>query len=201
MMPPMSGRGVVPRPGVWGAELGSAVPRTSLGRGRWTVGGEDTALIPEETVAMAQKREVAQRALAAGTRALLYGSAGACACVLLFGRLAAWHYDVRSVADLQALTQRVLAPSADAIRASMEPYKEGLRDRMQAWAGPEDGGGGGGGGGGAAGRFGTELRRTSAFRGAVFGGFGELRQAASRGAGEAGAAAKAKKQQEANRWS
>ncbi len=112
-MPPGDGTRAA-RATAWGSGvLGAAVghtPRTSLGRNRWSVPVEDAApLLPEETAAMVAKREVAQRALAAGTRALLYGSAVAVVGLIVGARVAAHALDIHSEQDLRDRTAEVRA--------------------------------------------------------------------------------------------
>jgi hypothetical protein len=98
--------------------------------------------IPAETEAMRKTRAVANKALAAGTRALLYGSVAAAAGVVGGGFVASAALDVRSSDDLRALLQRVAGPSVERARRSLAPWRE-----WGGWGGGWGGGGGGGGGG------------------------------------------------------
>ena len=69
------------------------MPRTSLGRNRWSLPvAEAVPLLPEENAALAAKRILAQKTLAAGTRALLYGTA-----LAVVGLVAATHYSARAL--------------------------------------------------------------------------------------------------------
>ena len=80
--------------------------------------------IPAETEAMRKTRAVANKALAAGTRALLYGSVAAAAGVVGGGFVASAALDVRSSDDLRALLQRVAGPSVERARRSLAPWRE-----------------------------------------------------------------------------
>ena len=73
---------------------------------------KEPALLPEETAAMRKSKAVADKALAAGTRALIYGSLIAAAGVTGGALVAATHFDIRSQDDLR----RVLA------EASVRPW-------------------------------------------------------------------------------
>ena len=113
----------------------------------------DATPIPAETEAMRKTRAVANKALAAGTRALLYGSVAAAAGVVGGGFVASAALDVRSSDDLRALLQRVAGPSVERARRSLAPWRE--------WMEGGDGGGGSGGGGGGGLRWIEESNRVS----------------------------------------
>ena len=94
----------------------------------------EMALLPEETEAMRKSKAVAEKALRAGTRALLYGSLIAAAGVTGSAVLIASYYDIRSQADLQAFLQRAAGPTVVRLKTQLAPWKEWL----------ETAGGGGG---------------------------------------------------------
>lgn len=94
----------------------------------------EPALLPEETAAMRKSKAVADKALAAGTRALIYGSLIAAAGVTGGALVAATHFDIRSQDDLRRVLAESFGPSVDAAKLRLAPYK--------AWL--EDAGGGGG---------------------------------------------------------
>ncbi|EFN52012.1 expressed protein [Chlorella variabilis] len=136
-----------------GAAVGH-VPRMSMGRTRWELpaagaGGGDAALATIRQLSP-EAREVASRTYVAGVRALVYGT-----LLGAVGLAAAGTYAVRSlgIASGEELGERVragLAPVPRGMRAWLLPLKQ----RAEAWLGPEAAapvvpGIGGGGGGGA----------------------------------------------------
>lgn len=87
-----------------------AMPRTSLGRNRWSLPVADAApLLPEETAALTAKKVLAAKTLAAGTRALLYGTALAVVGLVGAAHYAARALDIRSEADLRERAAEVRA--------------------------------------------------------------------------------------------
>ncbi len=171
-MPPGEGAGRRAGGATWAGALGAAVgaaPRTSLGRGRWVLPADTPQLPPlaEEHAAAAARNAVAQRALAAGTRALLYGSALAVVASVVGARAAAHAYDIRSEADLRATVAAAVAPRAAALKAQLGPGKEWVAGCVGAWGAPGAGSSEGGAGEGDAAAFAAQLRRSGAFRGLV----------------------------------
>lgn len=122
-MPPDSG-GSRPRrssafvAGALGAGSGYSA-RTSLGRARWQVPTslDGPPLLAEETAALAAKREVAEKAMRAGTRALAYGSVASVVVLMLSTRLALHWAGVTSEAELRDAVKGFAAPRVDALRA------------------------------------------------------------------------------------
>jgi hypothetical protein len=86
-------------------------------------GSEMVALLPEETAAMRKSKAVADKALAAGTRALMYGSLIALAGVAGGGLIAANALDIRDRDDLRAALLRLCGPSVETVRLRLEPWK------------------------------------------------------------------------------
>jgi hypothetical protein len=152
----------------WGA-LGGAVgaaPRTSLGRGRWSLPDASPAapLLAEETAAAAANRLVAERALAAGTRALFYGSALAVVSAVAASFLAADAYGITDEAAMRRVAAEAVAPRALALRGALQPFKAWLAENAGFLSSPFSGGGGADGESDA---FVSQLRRTGAFRSLV----------------------------------
>jgi hypothetical protein len=134
--PPTSAAGSR-RPPAWSTPLVSGpsavghAPRTSLGRNRWSLPSEaDVVLLPEETAAQVARKAVAEKALAAGTRALLYGSAAAVMAVVLGARLALDSAGVSDEAGLRAACAQALAPAVQRLRAAAAPLTA-----ADGWAG------------------------------------------------------------------
>ena len=154
-MPPTAGKGVPGHRSATWMSLGYAVPRTGLGRWRWRAMQESMpeplALLPEEAAALVKRNEVAQRALVAGTRALLYGSALTLVAVLAGGRLAAYSLGVHNLEDVRCLTQRTFLPLGDRLRESLLP----LKGSIERFVGSDNTNGTGSRGG----RFGEQLVR------------------------------------------
>lgn len=152
--------------GAWGALGGvvGAAPRTSLGRGRWSLPDVAPAspVLAEETAAAAANRLVAERALAAGTRALLYGSALAVVSAVAASFLAADAYGIHDEETMRRVAADAVAPRADALRSALSPWKAWLAERaggaLSPFAIASDG---------DAGAFVSRLRRTGAFRSLV----------------------------------
>ena len=160
------------------------MPRTSLGRNRWSLPvAEAPPLLPEENAALAAKRILAQKTLAAGTRALLYGTA-----LAVVGLVAATHYGARAlnihseedlreraaevrpgrakgilcIATLTSLpVHQYIKPRVASLKANAQPHSEWLSARVARWKGGDEASRGGDGGL----EFARELRRSSAFRG------------------------------------
>jgi hypothetical protein len=158
----------------WGGSLSGSfghAPRTSLGRNRWSLptdadAAAHSALAPaEESAAVAARRAVATRTLAAGTRALLYGSALAVVAAVAGARAAAQAWDIRSEEDLRRVAAAVVAPRAAAAKEALVPCREWFTEHMSGYSissslAAADAAGGEG---GAAG-FGARLRKTGVFR-------------------------------------
>ena len=164
LMPPGD---ATPRYTAWGAlggVLGSA-PRTSLGRGRWSLPDASSSPVPlaEETAAAAANRLVAERTLAAGTRALLYGTALAVVAAVAGAALAADAYGVHDEADVRRVAAEAVAPRAEALRDALGPWKTRFAER----AGSVLGGLFGTGADADSDEFVSRLRRTGAFRSLV----------------------------------
>lgn len=149
----------------WGA-LGGAVgaaPRTSLGRGRWSLPDASPAapLLAEETAAAAANRLVAERALAAGTRALFYGSALAVVSAVAASFLAADAYGITDEAAMRRVAAEAVAPRALALRGALQPWKAWLAENAGFLSSPFSAGDG------ESDAFVSQLRRTGAFRSLV----------------------------------
>ena len=89
---------------------------------------KEPALLPEETAAMRKSKAVADKALAAGTRALIYGSLIAAAGVTGGALVAATHFDIRSQDDLRRVLAESFGPSVDAAKLRFAPYKAWLEE-------------------------------------------------------------------------
>jgi hypothetical protein len=77
----------------------------------------------EETEAMRKSKAMAEKALRAGTRALVYGTLIAAAGVTGGAVLTAWWFDIRSQADLQACLQRAAGTTVVRVRTKLAPWK------------------------------------------------------------------------------
>ena len=132
--------------------------RPSLGRARWSVPEAPASVLPaaEETAAVLAQRAVAQQALAAGTRALLYGSAALAVAAVVGARLAASAYGIESEEDLRVLAAASAGPMASRMRARLAPARHWCADRLSGLAlAPSTGENG----------FAARLRSTGPFRG------------------------------------
>ncbi len=170
-MPPGDGARVGPGSAAFAGALGGAMgaaPRTSLGRARWALPDAsellrgDAGALPaaEESAARAAQREVAQRTLAAGTRALLYGSALAVVAAIAGARAAAQAYGIESEADMRRVCAEAAAPRAEAMKERLAPARAWFAARSAT-----PGEGAAAVGDGEEGAFAAQLRRSGAFRG------------------------------------
>jgi len=162
-MPP----GDTTRHASWAGALGGAVgavPSTSLGRSRWSLPDAASAPPPlaEESTAAAAHRAVAQRALAAGTRALLYGSALAVVLSVVGAFAAADSLGIRDEADMRRVAAEAVAPRADALRGALGPWRAWLLARAEGFIAPASAGGEE-----QSGTFVQQLRQTGVFRSLV----------------------------------
>jgi len=164
-MPPGEGAKFRARGSGFLNESSPTMPRTSLGRNRWAMPvHKEAPLLPEETAAMVAKREVAQKALAAGTRALFYGSAAACVGLVAAVHIASRALDINSEEDLRQRATEYLKPRIAGMKASMLPFADWLSSRFGGSSNSTRGGSSNSDNDGAI-AFADSLRRTSAFRG------------------------------------